>query len=225
MSETVHQMRYPNETAEYRAKRDELLRAEMDLRAKTEEVAALRRGLPPGGRVTGDYVFESRGGPRRLAELFAPGKDTLLLYSYMYGPEMKEPCSSCTCFLDALDGEAPHVAQRVNLAVVAKSPLERILAFTEPRGWRHLELLSSEATTYHRDYLGEGPDGGQWPMLNVFVKRGDEIFHSWGAELLFAPKPKGTDARHIETYWPLWNLLDLTPEGRGTNWYPRLQYQ
>jgi len=224
MSASLHPMRYPNETAGYRTKRDELLRAELELRAKVEEVAALRRGLPPGGRVSEDYLFQGRKGAVHLSELFAPGKNTLLLYSYMYGPEMKAPCTSCTCFLDALDGEAPHVEQRVNLAVVAKSPLERILAFADPRGWKGLQLLSSHGTSYHRDYFGESDTGAQWPMMNVFIRRGEEILHSWGAEMLFAGKEKGQDGRHIDMLWPLWNLLDLTPEGRGTDWYPKLRY-
>src|SRR5581483_2622384 len=155
---------------------------------------------------------------------FAPGQDTLVLYSYMYGPQMKSPCVMCTSILDALDGEAPHVTQRVSLAVVARSPLPRILEVARERGWRHLRLLSSASNTYNRDYHGEDERGAQLPMLNVFVKRNGRVRHFYGSELFFAPHEPGQDGRHVDPIWPLWNLFDLTPEGRGERWFPRLSY-
>jgi predicted dithiol-disulfide oxidoreductase (DUF899 family) len=220
-----HTVRFPNESDEYRAARDELLTAEMALRRQVEDVAALRRRLPLGGEVPADYEFdEVGGGTVRMSQLFAEGKNTLLLYSYMYGPEMKAPCVMCTSMLDALEGENPHIVQRVNFAVVAKSPAARIEAFARPRGWRNLRLLSSSRNSYNRDYQGETADGDQMPSMNVFVRRDGRIRHFWNSELLFAPVDEGQDSRHIDMWWPLWNLLDLTPEGRGEDWYPRLRY-
>jgi predicted dithiol-disulfide oxidoreductase (DUF899 family) len=160
---------FPGESDAYRAARDRLLDAEIELRRSIERVAAMRRGLPPGGAVPEDYVFEDSGGEVRFSDLFEPGKDTLAIYSFMYGPKAERPCPACTSIVDALDGSAVHVTQRINLAVVAKSPLERILAFAEERGWRRLRLLSSAGNSYNRDYFGEGSEGAQMPMLNVFV--------------------------------------------------------
>jgi len=131
---SLHNTRFPGESAAYRTARDELLAAEIELRRKIEDVAALRRKLPPGGAVPEDYVFDGPAGKVRLSELFQKPDASLVIYSYMYGPEMAQPCPMCTCMLDGLDGQAPHIQQRINLAVVAKSPLPRILAFTGPRG-------------------------------------------------------------------------------------------
>jgi predicted dithiol-disulfide oxidoreductase (DUF899 family) len=149
---------------------------------------------------------------------------TLVLYSFMYGPEMERPCPSCTSILDSLDGEAPHIAQRVALAVVAKSPMPRIRAFADERGWRNLRLVCSAGNDYNRDYHGESADGSQTPMLNVFTRRDGEIRHFWGSELLHAPREPGQEPRHVDAIWPLWSVLDATPEGRGTEWSPRLEY-
>lgn len=214
---------FPNESPEYRCARRELLEAEIELRARVESVAAMRRRLPMGGKVREDYLFDGPAGKTRLSDLFAPGKDTLFLYAYMFGPKMKSACPLCTSFLDALDGEAPHIEQRINLAVVARSPLERIRALAEGRGWRHLRLLSDHANTFHRDYNAETPGGDQLPMANVFVRRDGAIHHFWGSEMLFHHM-EGADTRHIDMLWPLWNVLDCMPEGRGRDWYPKLEY-
>lgn len=233
MSELLHTHRFPGESDAYRSARNELLQAEMNLRHNVEEVAALRRKLPLGGKVPQDYVFDE-GSPdlansaparqTRLSELFAPGKDTLALYSYMYGPAMAAPCVSCTSILDSLNGAAPHVTQRINFAVVAKSPLERIRTVARERHWRNLRLLSSANNTYNQDYFGEDEKGGQRPSLNIFVRRDAAIHHYFHSELMFVPNEKGQDPRHVDMIWPLWNLFDYTPEGRGDKWYPRLSY-
>jgi predicted dithiol-disulfide oxidoreductase (DUF899 family) len=216
--------RFPNEKPAYRAARDKLLKAEIKLRRDIEAVAAMRRKLPPGGALKEDYVFDEGDRTVRLSELFADGKDTLLLYSYMFGPEMKSACSSCTSMLDGLDGQAPHVTQRVNLAVVAKSSIARVREFTDARGWRNLRLLSSAGNTYNHDYHGETADGAQMPTMNVFTRKKGRIYHTWSSELMFAPPDRGQDGRHIDLLWPLWNVFDLTPEGRGTSWHPKLRY-
>jgi predicted dithiol-disulfide oxidoreductase (DUF899 family) len=225
-AETTHEARtrFPAESENYRAARDRLLDAEIELRRSVESVAAARRELPPGGAVPQDYVFEEAGGKIRLSELFEPGKDTLAVYSFMYAPEDERPCSGCTSILDSLDGSAVHITQRINLAVVAKSPPERLGAFAEERGWRRLRLLSSAGNTYNRDYFGETPAGDQMPMLNVFVREGGTIRHFWGSEILYAPTDPGQNERHVDNIWPLWGLLDVTPEGRGKDWQPSLSY-
>lgn len=219
---------FPGESTTYRKARERLLEREIDLRRATAAAAAARRELPPGGIVPEDYLFETVGpGERtatvRLSELFAPGKETLLIYNFMYGPDMEHACPGCTHLLDQLDGTARHVSQQVNLAVVAKSPASRILAFANERGWRHLRLLSSAANTYNRDYLGETADG-QMPMLNVFRREDGAVRHAWGSELLYAPPEPGQDPRHLDSLDPVWNLLDFTPDGRGTDWQPQLRY-
>jgi predicted dithiol-disulfide oxidoreductase (DUF899 family) len=239
---------FPGESAEYRAARDRLLEQETELRRAMEAVAAARRGLPPGGVVPQDYVFQARGPDGdptdvRLSELFAPGKDSLVIYSMMFprdpgderpGPQggrtallplAEGPCPSCTALLDQLDGAAEHVSQRVNLAAAGKAPLSRILAFAEERGWRRLRLLSSAGSTYNRDYHAETTEGYQRPMLNVFHRDGETIRHFWGSELLYAPTDPGQDPRHVGTIEPLWNLFDLTPAGRGTDWDEQLSYR
>lgn len=238
---------YPGESAEYRSARNRLLEQEIELRRAMEAVAAARRWLPPGGVVPQDYGFHGQGPDRRVAEvrlseLFAPGRDSLVIYSMMFprdpeddrpGPSggqtallplAEGPCPSCTAFLDALDGAAEHASQRINLAAAAKAPIERILTFAAERGWRHLRLLSSAGTTYNRDYLAETGGGEQQPMLNVFHRDGDTIRHVWGSELFYAPFDPGQGPRHVGTLEPLWNLFDLTPEGRGTDWDEQLSY-
>jgi predicted dithiol-disulfide oxidoreductase (DUF899 family) len=221
---------FPNESAKYRTARNKLFKAELALRRQTEAVAKLRRKLPLGGEIPEDFVFDEGAdvvGMRkvRLSELFAPGRDTLLLYGYMYSLAMNNPCPMCTSILDALDGQAQHVSQRVNIAVVAKSPLPRILTFARNRGWKNLRFLSSADNSYNRIYHAEDEEGRQLPMMNVFVKKGDTIRHFWASELLYSKADPGQNQRHVDIFWPLWNLLDLTPEGRGTNWYPKISYQ
>ncbi|MGH2952069.1 MAG: DUF899 family protein [Solirubrobacterales bacterium] len=235
---------FPGESQEYREARNRLLTEEAGLRRTLERVAEARRALPPGGVVPEDYVFaDVEHGDVRLSDLFAPGKDTLVIYSFMFprhpsddrpGPDIgatselplaETPCASCTSILDSLDGAAPHLAPRINLAVVAKSPPDRIRAFAEERRWRHLRLLSSAENDFNRDYLAETEDGMQLPILNVFRRDGDEIRHFWGSELMYGEAEPGQEPRALDLLWPLWNVLDATPDGRGTDSdFPRLSY-
>jgi predicted dithiol-disulfide oxidoreductase (DUF899 family) len=238
---------FPGESKEYRAARERLLEQEIELRRAMEAVAVARRELPRGGVVPEDYVFPGAGADGnptdvRLSELFAFGKDSLVIYSFMFprdpaderpGPasgqtallKLQEgPCPSCVALLDQLDGAAEHASQHINLAVVAKSPLPRILTFAQERGWRRLRLLSSADNTYNRDYHAESAEGSQRPMLNAFHRDGETIRHFWGSELFYAPTDPGQDPRHTGTIEPLWNLFDLTPEGRGTDWDEQLRY-
>ena len=238
---------FPGESAEYRTARDRLLEQEIELRRAMEAVAAARRELPPGGPVPQDYVFQGEGADGaptdvRLSDLFGPAKDSLGIYSFMFPrdpgdgtpgppdgdtsllPLAEGPCPSCAALLDQLDGAAEHAAQHLNLAVVAKAPLPRVLTFARERGWRRLRLLSSAGNTYNADYLAETPDGLQRPMLTVFRREGEVIRHFWSSELLYAPVDPGQEPRHVGTLEPLWNLLDLTPMGRPTDWAEQFSY-
>jgi predicted dithiol-disulfide oxidoreductase (DUF899 family) len=238
---------FPAESAEYRTARDRLLEQEIDLRRATEAVAAARRALPPGGVVPEDYLFQGAGAAGapaavRISELFAPGKDALVIYSFMFPrdpsdtspgpaggqtarlPLAEGPCPSCVALLDQLDGAAEHAGRHINLVVIAKAPLSRVLTFAGERGWRHLRLLSSADNTFNRDYLAEAADGTQKPMLNVFHRYGGAIRHFWGSELFYAPTDPGQEPRHLGTLEPLWNLFDLTPEGRPIGWNEELSY-
>lgn len=243
MPQSVHHIHFPNESAEYRKARNALLEDEMELRRQVEKVAARRRTLPPGGTVSQDYTFEGQGADGKPAtvkfsELFAPGKNALAIYSFMFGPERERPCPGCTHFLDGLDGATRHINQRVNFVVVAKSPLPRLLAFAKERGWRWLRLLSTADSAYDRDYFGDSTAlpvavrkqqefkaGEEWemPMLNVFRREGNVIRHFWGCELLYVPPEPGQEYRHNDLLDPLWNMFDLLPEGRG-DFEPKLSY-
>ena len=237
--------RFPGESAEYRRERNRLLEAEVELRRAIEQVAAQRRALPRGGPVPEDYGFEQvgRDGEVRFSELFEPGKETLVIYSFMFPrysgdtrpgpggetgklPLAETPCASCTSILDSLDGAAPHLRQRINLAVIARSDPARIATFARERGWRNLRLLSSRANRYNRDYRAETDEGEQMPILNVFIKDGDELLHTWATELMFAPREEGMEARHVDSIWPVWSVLDMTTQGRdtGSN-FPSLRYE
>jgi predicted dithiol-disulfide oxidoreductase (DUF899 family) len=225
----LHDVRFPNETDEYRSARDALLQEEIALRRHTEAVAEQRRSLPLGGEVPTDYTFDE-GGSRTvsLSELFEDGKDTLLLYNFTFIPgeaglPLEGACPSCTSIIDAVDGEAPHISQRINLAVVAKAPIDQFEAHARTRGWRNVRLLSSADSTYNADYHGEG-ERGQNPIATIFVRRDGKLRHFWSSELFFAPTEAGMHPRHVDFIWPLWAVLDLTPEGRGTDWGPELSY-
>ena len=216
----IHEITFPGETEAFRIARDDLLRAEMELRAKIEEVALRRRELPLGGLVE-DYVFEGVEGSVRLSELFAESKSSLVLYSYMFGPEDEQPCPMCSSYLDGTDGVVTHIERRINFAVVVRSPIERVQAVAEARGWSNLPLLSAADNNFAQDFHTETSDGRQLPICNVFVKRDDGVHHFWASEMFFAPTE--WHPRHVDLLMPLWHYLDLTPEGRG-DFFPSLDY-
>lgn len=215
--------RYPNESEEYRKARTALLADEIELRRHIERVAQRRRALPPGGVVPEDYRFTGEHGPVRLSELFGQ-HETLVTYNFMFGPKRERPCPMCTSLLSAWDGEIPDLEQRVAVAVIAKSPIERLLAFRRERGWRNLKLYSSAENSFNRDYFAEGPDGEDWPALNVFTRRDGALRHFWGGEMTGETADPGQDPRGAPDLMPLWTVLDFTPQGRGKDWYPKLEY-
>ncbi len=216
-------VRYPNESAEYRAARTALLAEEIELRRHLERVAAMRRDLPPGGEVRGDYRFEGEEGPTDLAGLFRD-KATLGAYSYMFGPERERPCPMCTNLLGAWEGNAADIDQRMSLVVIARSPIERLTAWKRERGWKSLRLYTDLNGNYSRDYFGLLPDGSEVPAYNVFTRRDGTIRHFWSGEMTGQTADPGQDPRGAPDLAPLWNVLDMTREGRGTDWYPKLEY-
>ncbi|EGY00796.1 thioredoxin family protein [Nitrospirillum viridazoti Y2] len=217
-------VRFPNESAEYRAARTALLAEEIELRRHLERVAAQRRALPPGGPVTGDYRFVGEDGATTdFAGLFGT-KDTLVLYSYMFGPQRQRPCPMCTNLLNGWEGNAADIGQQVSLAVIARSPIDKLLAWKRERGWRHLRLYSDADGAYTHDYFGVLPDGSEIPALNVFTRRDGTIRHFWSGEMTGATADPGQDPRGAPDPAPLWMVLDCTPGGRPPHWYPKLDY-
>jgi predicted dithiol-disulfide oxidoreductase (DUF899 family) len=234
MAETSNRLpgRFPGESSDYRRARNALLRDEVKLRRQAEQVAANRRALPLGGEVKTDYIFdawlpdEEDFRSMRFSELFAPGQKSLFVYNFMYPESVSSmtPCPSCTSIIDAIDGAARHVVHHINFVVVAKAPIVRFREHARKRGWSHALLLSSANNTFNRDYLAEDETGQQSPMAHVFTKRGKKIHHFWSSELWFADADPGQDKRHVDFMWPMWAMFDRAPEGRGKNFYPRLDY-
>lgn len=215
--------RWPNESAEYRAARTALLAREIELRREIEAVAEQRRALPAGPEVRGDYRFEGEHGPVTLADLFAD-KDTLILYTYMFGPQRERPCPMCTSLLSAWDGEVPDIQQRAAFAVIARSSIDKLKAFKAERGWQHLPLYSDVSQEFSRDYHSIAPDGGDIPQFIVLTRRDGTIRLFWAGEMGSKTADPGQDPRGAPDLMPLWTILDSTPEGRGADWYPRLDY-
>lgn len=213
---------YPNDSAEYREARTRLLAEEIELRRHIERVAAQRRTLPLGGEA-GPYQFKDENGKTvQLADLFGR-HDTLITYFWMFGPQRERPCPMCTTLLGSFDIPAENITQRVALAVIGRSPVERQLAFARERGWRNLKFYATVGDDFARDYRGLAPNGDEWPSLDVWAKRDGVVRHFWASEMGGTQDP-GEDPRGAPDPTPLWNLLDLTPAGRGTDWYPKLSY-
>jgi predicted dithiol-disulfide oxidoreductase (DUF899 family) len=216
-------LNYPNESVDYRKAREALLAEEIELRRHIERVAEMRRALPPGGQISENYKFVGESGPVTLSEMFGR-HDTLIIYNFMYGPKMEKPCPMCTSLLAAWDGEALDIEQRAGFAMVAKSPIERLTAYKRDRGFRHLRMYSSGANTFNRDYHADGPNGEDFPALNVFTRRDGITRHFWGGEMTMRTADPEQDPRGAPDLMPLWTILDLTPDGRGKDWYPKLDY-
>lgn len=227
--------RFPGESDDYHRRRQELLRAEIELRRQIEALAIQRRSLPAGGEPAEDYLFEEWdarvGAARRVrhSELFEAGRDDLFIYSFMFKPgpralALEVPCPICTSIIDGIDGAARHITQRINFAVVAKVPIERFAAHGRARGWRDVRLLSSAKTTYNLDYKAETADGEQFAMATTFQRRDGMIRHVWSSELWYARPEEDQHPRHVDFMWPMWSVFDRTAGGRGTDWMPKLSY-
>ena len=206
----MSELRYPNESKAYRAARDALLKDEQELIDKVKSVAEKRRKLPLGGQLKEDYVFQwandgKVGQSVKFSELFGD-KHTLLLYSFMYGPNWDNPCPSCTSLMDGFDRTWYQVTRHAAFVAIANAPADKIIPSAKKRGSSQIALVSGSNSPYQADYKCQGDsDDMQWPVMHVFTKRDGRIFHSWGTETMM---------NHVDTVWPYWNLMDFTPEGR-----------
>jgi predicted dithiol-disulfide oxidoreductase (DUF899 family) len=212
---------FPNESAEYRAARNALLIEEIKLRRQLEHVAAHRRALPPGGEIPQDFEFASETGPVHLSNLFN-GKDTLMIYSMMFGPQRKSPCPSCTSFLTSFNGTAVNLRERVAIAVAARSPIERLKEYKQQRGLANLPFLSDTSGDYTRIYVNA--EDADVPGFSVFTRSNGTIRHFYSGEMSGEMADPGQDPRGAPDLDPLWSMLDWAPEGRGVDWYPKLDY-
>jgi predicted dithiol-disulfide oxidoreductase (DUF899 family) len=217
----TNKAQYPNESAEYRAARNELLMEEIELRRHLERVASQRRALPPGGEIPQDFQLASETGPIRFSSLFGD-KPTLVIYSMMYGPQRQAPCPMCTSFLTAWNGVAVNLRQPVAIAVTARSPIERLIDYKNQRGFTNLPFVSDRSGEYTRTYVNR--EDADVPGFSVFSRRDGIIRHFYSCEMSGAMADPGQDPRGAPDLDPLWLMLDLTPEGRGTAWYPKLDY-
>jgi len=215
-------VRIPGESAGYRAARTALLAEEIELRRQIERVAQMRRALPLGA-VVKNYSFVGEDGPTDLAAMFGD-KETLVVYTYMYGPQREKPCPMCTSLLSSWDGEANDIMQNVALAVTACSPIERLVAFKRQRGWRVLKLYSDPSQEFSRDFHAVSDNGGDDAGLHVFTRRDGTLRHFWSGEMDFSTADPGQDPRGAPDLMPLWTVLDCTPEGRKPDWFPKLDY-
>src|SRR5258708_5178353 len=227
---TYRQTNLPNESPEYLAKREELRLAEIELLNTRERVAALRRGLPKGATIQ-DYEFLE--GPTslydgdtptktvRLSELFTAPDRSLVIYHFMYGKKQTVACPMCTAWIDGYNGVAQHIAQNVDLALVAAADPTTMRAHPPSRGWDKLRLLSAGDSTFKYDLGSEDREGRQDSTISVFTRDGNGTlrhFYSGHPWLANDVKERGIDELN-----PIWNVMDLTPQGRGT-FYASLDY-
>jgi predicted dithiol-disulfide oxidoreductase (DUF899 family) len=218
----LNPIRHPNESDEYRRARQELLIEEIELRRRAERVASLRRGLPLGGEVPDDYHFVGEDGSDvSLADLFGE-HETLIIYSYMFGPQREAPCPMCTSLMGGFDHKIADIRQRAAIAFTARSPIDRLTAAKASRGWSDLPVYSDTSGEYTKAYVSA--DDADMPGYNVFSRRDGVIRHFWSDEITGDMADPGQDPRGAVEMDPLWLLLDTVPEGRGTDWHPSLTY-
>jgi predicted dithiol-disulfide oxidoreductase (DUF899 family) len=227
----MRRTRLKNESDEYLSKREQLRLAEIESMKLRERVAELRRKLPRGAIVE-NYAFIE--GPAdlgagdaptrtvRLSELFTAPNRSLVIYHFMYGKRQANPCPMCTLIIDSLNGVAHHLAQNVDLAIVAAADPPSLRAHARRQGWNQLRLLSTgEDSTFKYDLGGEDGAGNQDSTVSVFTHdRDGTLRHFYSAHPLMAHDIK---ERGLDLLSPVYNVLDLTPQGRG-NWYASLDY-
>ncbi|WP_312160910.1 DUF899 family protein [Phenylobacterium sp.] len=215
---------FPGESEAYRAARRALLAEEIEFRRHMTRVAEQRRALPDGPVIAKDYRFRDAAGAEvGLLDLFGD-KDTLVSYFWMYGPQRERPCPMCTNWLGAVAGNAADIKQRVALKILGRSPVARQIAFGLERGWRDLDFVQTIGDDYARDLGLLREDGSEDPALVVFRRDGDQARLFWASEMTLEMADPGQDPRDAPDVAALWSILDLTPGGRGTDWYPKLSY-
>jgi len=215
---------FPGASPDYERARQALLAEEIEFRRHMTRVVAQRQALPPGPVIRKDYLFkDEQGFEVGLRELFGD-KDTLVTYFWMYGPQRERPCPMCTNWLGAVEGNAADIKQRVALKILGRSSVERQVAFAQQRGWRDLNFVQTVGDDYAKDLGLLTPEGYEYPALVVFRRNGDEVRLFWASEMTKEMADPGQDPRDAPDIASLWSILDLTPGGRGTDWYPKLQY-
>lgn len=215
---------FPGGSADYEAARQKLLAEEIELRRHMTRVSEQRRALPPGPVIEKNYRFkDEQDFEIGMRDLFGD-KDTLVTYFWMYGPQRGRPCPMCTNLLGSLNGNAADIKQRVALKILGRSTVERQFAFAQERGWRDLNFVQTVGDDYAKDLGLLQPDGSEYPALTVYRREGDTVRLFWASEMTREMADPGQDPRDAPDLASLWNVLDLTPGGRGTDWYPKLNY-
>ncbi len=215
---------FPGASPEYDAARQKLLQEEIEFRRHMTRLVEQRQALPPGPVIRKDYRFkDEQGFDCKLIDLFGD-KDTLVTYFWMFGPQRERPCPMCTNWLGAVNGNAADIKQRVALKILGRSPVGRQYAFAQERGWRDLNFVQTVGDDYAKDLGILMPDGSEYPALVVYRREGDEVRLFWASEMTKEMADPGQDPRDAPDIASLWSILDLTPGGRGTDWYPKLQY-
>jgi predicted dithiol-disulfide oxidoreductase (DUF899 family) len=215
---------FPGASPEYDRARQALLAGEIEFRRQMTRLVEQRRGLPPGPVIAKDYRFKDEQAVEvGLLDLFGD-KNTLIAYFWMYGPQRERPCPMCTNWLGSVNGNATDIKQRVALKILGRSSVERQFAFAQERGWRDLNFVQTVGDDYARDLGLLKPDGSESPALVVFRREGQQVRLFWASEMSLEMADPGQDPRDAPDIAALWSLLDLTPEGRGTDWYPKLNY-
>jgi predicted dithiol-disulfide oxidoreductase (DUF899 family) len=215
---------FSGESDGYARARQALLAEEIEVRRHLTRLAEQRQALPPGPVIERDYRFtDGNGDDVGLADLFG-GHDTLVTYFWMYGPQRPRPCPMCTNWLGGVNGNARDIEERAALKILGRSSVERQRAFAVERGWRDLDFVQTVGDDYARDLGALDADGNESPAIVVFRKDGDSVRLFWSAEMPMEAADPGQDPRVAPDIAPLWAVLDLTPEGRGADWYPRLEY-
>ena len=215
---------FPGESDDYRKAREKLLTEEIEFRRHMTRLSEQRKALPPGPIIEKNYRFKNENGEEvGLTDLFGD-HDTLITYFWMYGPQRERPCPMCTNLLGGVNGNATDIKQRAALKILGRSPVERQSAFAAERGWRDLDFVQTVGDDYAKDLGLLDEKGGEWPAFIVYRKDGDKARMFYSAEMPAEAADPGQDPRTAPDIAPLWNVLDLTPEGRGTDWYPKLKY-
>lgn len=215
---------FPGESDDYRAARRALLAEEIEFRRHMTRLTELRRALPAGPEIEKDYRFhDANGADVGLIDLFGE-KDTLVTYFWMYGPQRERPCPMCTNWLGSVNGNAADIAQRASLKILGRSSVERQVAFAQERGWQNLDFVQTVGDDYANTLGLLNADGTENPALVVYRRDGDTVRLFWSSAMKLEMADSGQDPRDAPDIASLWSILDLTPEGRGTDWYPKLGY-
>jgi predicted dithiol-disulfide oxidoreductase (DUF899 family) len=217
-------MPFPGASADYLKAREALMAEEIESRRHMSRLTDQRRALPPGPVIEKNYRFkDANDADLGLIDLFGQ-HDALVSYYWMFGPQRERPCPMCTNFLGAVNGNAADIKQRVALKVLGRRPVAQQIAFAQERGWRHLDFVQTVGEDYARDIGALKDDGSEWAAIIVFKRDGDKVRLFWSAGMTAEMADPGQDPRQAPDVASLWSILDMTPGGRGKDWYPKLNY-